>query len=378
VLIDFFYAPPVGHAIEALHHALNLQAADRTREIGLVLNAATPVELASWCPWLTSTFAIDAPFLEPAPGADASLAAIPDDWDWILDDARRHQPSQLEAFPGMRDHYVASDARLTARVRRSVVGFAPLDRATDQRLRLQLPAASRRGAETKRASIGDGPLIAFMPAGSSPRASYPSTASWLKVLDALAAKHPQASVALIGRLAQDERTATSLATTDHAQLLSHPAVSLDAFDLPLAEQLALVEAADLFLAPHTGFGMAALAVGTPWLSLAGGRWFEWYFNQVPFRSVIPDQTRFPCFGQFSAEAPIADEDGQLRIPSMSNARINADLPRLIDAAGELLAGSVSYEQCLRDYFVDLLAAHAGDPSPIWSFDDVHRRFLPAG
>ena len=70
-----------------------------------------------------------------------------------------------------------------------------------------------------------------------------------------------------------------------------------------------MQACDVFLAPHTGFGLAALAVGTPWLAISGGRWFEYYFNHVPFRSVIPDVERYPCFSQFVPAATIDDGDG---------------------------------------------------------------------
>ena len=38
-----------------------------------------------------------------------------------------------------------------------------------------------------------------------------------------------------------------------------------------------------------GLGLAALAVGTPWLAISGGRWFEYFFNRVPFRSIIVDR-----------------------------------------------------------------------------------------
>jgi hypothetical protein len=58
-------------------------------------------------------------------------------------------------------------------------------------------------------------------------------------------------------------------------------------------------------------------------------------------------------------------------PSMSRERIDRDLPRIVAAAAELLAGSLSYEQALRDYFPALLAAHQGDLSQIWSIDGIH-------
>ncbi len=122
--------------------------------------------------------------------------------------------------------------------------------------------------------------------------------------------------------------------------------------------------------------MSALAVATPWLALSGGRWFEWYFNRVPFRSIVPDTRCYPCFSQFAAESPGPDGDDGERIPSVTRARIHDDLPRIAAAEIELAAGAVSYKHCLDDYFADLLAAHDGDPSGLWSFDDVHRDHLP--
>ena len=131
----------------------------------------------------------------------------------------------------------------------------------------------------------------------------------------------------------------------------------------------------MFLAPHTGFGMAALAVGTPWLALSGGRWFEFFFNRVPFRSIIADLERYPSFTQFALAPVVRDSGGEPRAPSMTRARIEQDLDRIVAAARELLAGSVTYEQCLRDYFPALVAAQGGDPGAIWSIDGVHLAYV---
>jgi hypothetical protein len=148
-------------------------------------------------------------------------------------------------------------------------------------------------------------------------------------------------------------------------------------DLELTDQLALVQACDVFLSPHTGFGMAALAVGTPWLTVSGGRWFEFYFNHVPFRSIIPDVERYPAFTQFEEPPTLPDHGGALRTPSMTSARIHDDLERITAGAGELLGGSLTYERALAEYFRDLLAAHEGDASRIWSIDGVHFDYLSA-
>ncbi|RJK97510.1 hypothetical protein [Vallicoccus soli] len=375
VLVDFFYAQPVGHAVEALHHALAVQRADPSRRVSVLLNAATPVELASCCPWLDRAYAVRSPFLEPAPDALAALAHVPRDWDWVLDDPRRHQPVQRESFAGMVDHYAASDAWLRPREGRRPLGYPPPSRSRHEPLRLELPAAARAAAAGRLPGRG-GPLVALLPAGSGPAAQYPSARSWGLVLDALREALPGLGVVLVGRRVRDERTSTGMPAADLARLAAHPAVVADVLDVPLLEQLAAVQRCGLLLSPHSGFGMAAMAVGTPWLTLSGGRWFEWWFDHVPFRSVVPDVRRFPAYSQFGAEATVPDGDGGERVPSMVRERVQADLHRVVAAADELLRGAVPYERCLDDYVRDLVAAHGGDASALWSFDDVHREHLP--
>ena len=93
-------------------------------------------------------------------------------------------------------------------------------------------------------------------------------------------------------------------------------------------------------------------------------------DHVPFRSVIPDPQRYGGFTQF-AEPPRVDDDGP-RIPAMTEARVREDRDRIAAAAHELAGGRVSYEDCLRDHFAALLAAHGGDAAAIWSIDGVHR------
>jgi hypothetical protein len=373
LLVNFFYAHPVGHAIEALHYANGYHAADPELEIAVALNAATPVELASYCPFVAAAYAIQHPFLERASDGAGALDAVPRDWTWIVDDGRRHQPFQLELFAGMRDYYAASDRHLVAERKRGYTGGSPPPYRAHQPLRLALPGAARAAAERR---LGDErPRIALMPAGSSDRALYPSTRSWLLILDALADAFPGVRIALVGKRAADGRTTTALAAGEHAALLAHRSRPVDCFDIGLAEQLAVVEASDVFLAPHTGFGLAALAVGTPWLALSGGRWFEYYFNHVPFRSILPDVERYPSATQFAAPAVEPGEEGP-RTPSMTERRVRDDLDRIVAAAGELISGLLPYERALDEYVAALVAAHGGDASQIWSIDGVHLAHLP--
>jgi hypothetical protein len=109
------------------------------------------------------------------------------------------------------------------------------------------------------------------------------------------------------RLRLDRRRSTALRPAELRELLSHHSAPVDCFDIDLVEQLAIVESCNVFLSPHTGFSLAALAVGTPWLTISGGPWFECYFNHVPFRSILPDVERYPAFSQF--RAPDITDDG---------------------------------------------------------------------
>ena len=376
-LVNFFYAHPVGHVVEALHYCLGHQAAAPERKTSVALNAASPVELVSFCPFVSAVYPVDHPFVQPCPDSTARLAHLPREWDWVLDDFRRHQDIQLSLFPGLRDYYTATDRHLSAGQHRTVVGDQAAGYLPHQQLRFTLPEPARAAARLR---LGDDNAlhparIAMMPAGSSEAALYPSPSSWRLILDALTDAFPGVQIVLVGKHQQDDRTATSLDAAGVGELLAHRSRPMNCFDVALAEQLAVVEASDLFLAPHTGFGLAALAVGTPWLTLSGGRWFEYFFNHVPFRSILPDTEHYPSFSQFDPAHLLIDDHEGPRTPSMSRARIRQDLERIVGAAGELLGGSLSYEQSLQDYFPALLAAHHGDRSAIWSIDGVHLAYI---
>ena len=77
LLVNFFYSHPVGHAVEALHYCLGHHLADPTREVSVALNAATAVELAGFCPFVSNAYAIEHPLLEPCLDSAARQAGIP-------------------------------------------------------------------------------------------------------------------------------------------------------------------------------------------------------------------------------------------------------------------------------------------------------------
>jgi hypothetical protein len=376
LLVNYWYARPVGHAIEGLRYALGYHVANPEMKVSLLLNAATPVELAQCCPFLDEMFAVPfTDFTRVVGDPVAALADVPREWDYVIDNYRAYDRGH-DRIEGFRSFFDSAHEHLEPRHGFGVSGAEPPAYAPDQQLRLELPEGVR---ETAHQTLGaDRRAISVILAGhSDPRSFYPSESSWELILGELSARHPEAAILLIGKLGPDDIRSTSTITRAEVErLLSSCPAAVDCFDRPLLEQLALVEASDLFLSPHTGFAFAALAVGTPWLALSGGPWHEYFFNGVPFYSVLPDARRYPCFTWDGRMEPVEDEDGEgPRTPSMTVARVREDLPELLHAANLLIEERLPYEDALAGYFPRLLDAYGGDGSRIFTFDNIHERYL---
>jgi ADP-heptose:LPS heptosyltransferase len=356
VLVNFVYAQQIGHAIEALHYANGYHAAGPSRRIGVVLNANTPAELADWCPFVDEVHTIDLDLFDPATDARDQLAKIAPDWDYVVNDYRSTQAAQREIFPGLAAYYDQANAYFTGT--KGFAGFKlPPAYALRQPLRLDLPQTERHG-------------FAVLLGGSADRHMYPTVASWRLVLTELAERFPGTEIRLLGRLAKDGRTSTTYRREEYEQLAATVPGARLALDLPLRDQLCLVGASKVFLSPHTGFGMVALATGTPWLCLSGNRWPEFWFNEgVPFYSVLPDRARFPSYTALGPEPQPVEDEGP-RTPSMSAARIRADLPELLDAATLLHDGELDFPTALAGHRDRLDRCWGGDRSMMYSIDNV--------
>jgi hypothetical protein len=383
VLVNWFYASPVGHCLEALRYCVGYHAADPSRRIGLVLNASTPVELAALCPSPVETYAIDFPFGQlPGPATVPDLTDIPQAWDWVVEDPRARMAHQ--GFAGFRRYHESADHHLAPRLGRGSVGGERPSYRPHRALRLEPPADAR---ERARRLIGDGQAVAVLPAGSGPAMAYPSVESWLAIMRRLTRNEPVALV-LLGKTVEDERTATTITAADRFRLASEVPGTIDAFDLPLVDQLALLEAAEVLVSPHSGFGFLASCVGTAWTTISGGRWPEYFFNGAPFSSILPDPIRFPCYTPETGgpDSGVLDLDGTLRTPSMSMARIAEDLDRILNAVRELLAGTLSYDAAMAEHgrnITGFWSSFPGDGHPyfgemprVYSIDGDLDAYLP--
>jgi len=369
--VNDWYSHAVGHVIEALRHCQGYHACDPELRIALVLNRAMPTELVSCAPFVSEAFAVPyTSFGTPVGSARRALSRIPRDWDYVVHHPAATDPEE-QRFEGLRHYYDASRRHFRGRLAVGVAGQPPPAYEPHQRLRLELPEPERQRV---RQELGERRTIAVMPAGSGARYLYPSTTSWLEILDELERRFPDVAFALVGRLDDaGGRTSSGFTRGEVDRLLASREGTIDAFDRPILEQLAIVEASILFVSPHTGFGFTAVAVDTPWLTLSGGDWPEYFFNGVPFHSVLPKSREVPAFVHSRALPMIdADEDGEgPRSATMGVRRVREDLEELGDAAETLVAGRLGYEEALTGYFPRLLDAYGGDRSLIRSFEDVH-------
>jgi hypothetical protein len=374
-LVDHWYSHAVGHVIEALRRCQGYHACDPTLRLSLVLNSASPLELVRCAPFVAEAFPVRYTSFGRREGSPRrALRGIPRDWDYVLHHPAASDPGHAH-FEGLRRYFEASARHFRARIAVGIAGQPPPAYAPHQQLRLVLPDEERARS---RSELGSGTSIAVMPAGSGARHLYPSVASWTLVLDELERRFPDVAFTFVGRLRSGGgRTVSGITRGEVDRLVASRRHAIDAFDRPILDQLASVEASSLFVSPHTGFGHAAVAVGTPWLALSGGDWHEAFFNGVPFYSVLPKDREHPAFVRGDTMPLVeADEDGEgPRARVMSARRVREDLDELSAAAVMLVEGTLSYEDALAGYFPRLLDAFGGDRSMVGAFEDAHVGFV---
>ncbi len=374
LLVNYWYAHPLGHALEGLRYCLGYHSPDPNLSVNLLLNAGTPVELATYVDFIDETYGVPyRSFVEPDGDPRAALSEVPREWDWVVDNHRAFNDGHRH-IRGFRMFFDAADEHLVARKGRGVAGAEPPSYEPHHQLTLELPAEARAAADARR--MGRLAVSVVLAGGSAERALYPSVSSWELVLCALAEKFPEAIFCLIGKSDQKTTLSTSRIEASEVERISRAIPTIDCFDLPLVEQLAIVEAAQFHVSPHTGFSFAASTLGTPWLAISGGRWHEYFFNGVPFHSVLPTSDGYSSFVWNEPLPLIDDSDGEgPRTPAMSHVRLQEDLPEILDAAGKLIRNEIAYEAALADYFPRLLHAYHGDRSKVFSFDSIHEGYL---
>ena len=199
----------------------------------------------------------------------------------------------------------------------------------------------------------DGPKICMLPAGSGPAAQYPAAESWVAIIGALRERFPAARFYLTGTRSSGRHrhlTTTRYDDGSLARIIASGDDLVNCYDIGLWHQVALVEACDLLVSPHSGFSFLASCVGTPWLAISGGNWPESFFNGVPFYSVLPDNPDYPYVGAYDY-----DYEGPT-ILDMRHERLLARVPDLLGGAAFLLDPATTYRDALAQHRANIARA----------------------
>lgn len=371
LLVNYVYWQNVGHAIEALRYTLGYHKANPKWQISLVLNRNTPFGLAKLCPWIKNIYTVDIPGenIEVPP---ALYNHIPRQWDYLVSDTRS---KTREWCPGaFFEYYQRANKYFDIKYKRGYCGDETIPYKPNRNLKLILPEENLSYAEKR--ILKTKVKIGFLFTGHKEKKFFPFWKSWRAIIDALYKKYgEELSVYFFGKLKRKDRStlSTGIKTKDINDLLMRYPRSVNCFDTGILNQLAVAKNGNVFISPHSGFSFAVLAVGTPWLTISGGRWPEYFYNGVPFCSVLPDKKKYPVYEDKDWDKTIKEEEGR-KILSMSYQRIVEDLPKIVSGVDILINKEWTYQKCLKNHFKKLLKFY-DDPKQIWSFDNIHTKFI---
>jgi len=349
LLLNYVYYRPVGHAVEALKYAKGFKEANPGMEVHVALNDESPVELTKACSWITKCYPIHLDdFLEKGSGG-RSIKRIPREWDFImtnnlilLDTAHiekygQHEEAMMNYLRMCEDYFHARKGEGTVFLKLRLP--QGLRYSFDPQVRLNLP---RKAIKFAAHYWHRGVKICILLGGSGEYRSYPSTGSWEKIIRALYQAFPHLKMYITGVYASSKgMTDTSAYSKSMVKrvLKSFPH-AVNCYDIGLWNQLALIKQSNILISPHTGFGFLASCVGTPWLTLSGGNWPEYFFNHTSFYSVLPDDPDFP----YQCKIPVYER--MRRIPSMLPEKLEKKIPEIILAVELLLDKRFTYEKAL--------------------------------
>jgi hypothetical protein len=153
---------------------------------------------------------------------------------------------------------------------------------------------------------------------------------------------------------------------DITQILGEVDNVENCFDIGIVNQIALLEYCDLLISPHSGFAFLASCVNTPWLSISGARWPEYFYNHIRFYSVLPSCKKYPCYTGMKEECLTEMENGNPVI-CMSINELDKKIPQIIEGIKLLKDDVFTYKDSIELYRKNVLKS--GYPlANFWTFD----------
>lgn len=354
LLLNWVYYKPVGHVVEALNLAAGFHSANPDFEIHLALNSLSACELTAGCTWIKGTYPVDVRQL--VENKNWTPQGMPQSWDYIVSDYRpeieaSHDPQgtvlgweeqgMLNWLQLIETQFQAADGKLKYGYGHKLPQGLHYCKT---KLTLAIPPEARRFADRYQYP---GLKLCLLPSGSSDSAFAPSVESWVDIIEAITAKFPRMRIHLTGCSPSAQRTSTGAFSRANIEFLLQSSHSMvDCYDIGLWNQVALLHACNVLLAPHTGFAFLSSCVGTPWLALSGGDWPEYLFNHSPFYCILPRERGYPYLGKGRYTKCKKSTILRGQIPPFTPTNIRRKIPEILEAIPLLLDRNFTYPEAL--------------------------------
>ena len=284
------------------------------------------------------------------------MQSIPKDWDYVLVDPRVKDPEPESVNDDLsicqlilQKIFVGKEITATTPDRSSKEDE---DVSKDQLIPYKLNAhveipIPKESVEFAKKYLHNGPVITILPSGSAGDRQSPSLKMWEEICINLSKEIPNLKINFTGvTKSENGRTNTKdITVEDIDNLVSKLSNAENCFNIGLWNQIALIKQSDVFCSPHTGFSFISQIVGTPWLTIAGCPWPEYFFNDTKFYSVLPDCLSYPSKGNESDGCGKMLAQGKKSV-CMEDESLRKKILEILKGAKMLLDESFTYEKSI--------------------------------
>lgn len=350
LLLNWLYYHPVGHAIEPLKIAKGYYLANKNLDVYLILNADSPVELAGSCSWIKKVYPVSLEEVKKHREKARSIQNIPGKWDYIsIDNRARHFNDKYDDASLIKAHKIL-DKNLIAKIAKGYVeqsGFhesSILPITPNPKITLSIPKKAKLFAKKFKHK---GPKICIMLGGSAGAKQSPSINIWLQICQVLFKSIPNLKIYFTGisKSANGRTNTKDFSLNDINFLISKLPNAESVYDVGLWNQIAFIAKCDIFLSPHTGFAFIPPLVGTPWLEIATCRWPAYFFNDLPFYSVLPKCGSYPSKMDKNKKCNKLLDKNKKAI-CVSDKLLKKKIPEIVKGAELLLDKDFTYDKAI--------------------------------
>ena len=368
LMVNWVYYRPVGHALEGLKIARDYFEADRDLKISVLLNSEMPYEIGALCPWIEKIYIADVIELAECGLQAKCLEAIPADWDYVVSDDRlmhslNSYSEELKSANETIIKYLRAEIWKGNRFFPQHENMPPFK--FDTGMRFEVPENAK---EFIAKFNHNGLKICILPAGSNADRIYPEARWWVKMMESVTKSFPDVRFYMTGAKSKNGNRSESYTFSDEDinMILTENDNVENCFDIGIVNQIALLEYSDLLISPHSGFAFLAGCVNTPWLSISGARWPEYFYNHIRFYNVLPSCKKYPCYTGMKEECVAEMKNGNPVI-CMSTTELDKKIPDIIEGIKHLMDCDFTYNDSIELYRKNVLKS--GYPlENFWTFE----------